>query len=441
MVKNDRKLLDETLVNMFSNNDYKTNLMFYAHMFSQMEIEITDRIPAPAGVAFITDHFKLYINNEYFGEYSLEDRMFILVHECLHILMDHVKRFEAYKEQHFQDLQNIAMDCAINQLIPSLPIPESAIVPSNLPVKDNAKVPKKASAETYYELLKDEYDKQDDSQDNSQDNKDDSQDNGDQGEDSNEDNNQDDTSGNDGNQKDSKPKPKQIDTHETWQECDADPQLQKDVTKRMIEQAIQETSKSRGDLPLSITDMLNMFCTKPQVNWKKVLKNIVGHRKVGKRPTIMKRSRRFPSRSDIKGTTKNRSFTLVVLVDISGSMATNEILTGLSEINAICKLTKTTMKMIQIDTQVHKIEEFSEKTRLFERSGCGGTVMEAGIDYLYDNKIEYDGIVYITDGYIEDVSDWKRQPHGRVMWLCTTPNHIIPGVDKLQKHKQFDINV
>ncbi|MCK5536993.1 MAG: hypothetical protein KAI79_09210, partial [Bacteroidales bacterium] len=90
---------------------------------------------------------------------------------------------------------------------------------------------------------------------------------------------------------------------------------------------------------------------------------------------------------------------------------------------------------------VHKIEDFSEKTKLFERAGCGGTVMEAGVQYLFEKKIHHDGIIYITDGYIEDVSQWDKQPKCRVMWLNTTEGVKIPGVDSLAKHKQYNLKV
>jgi predicted metal-dependent peptidase len=153
----------------------------------------------------------------------------------------------------------------------------------------------------------------------------------------------------------------------------------------------------------------------------------------------MRRSRRFPHRADIKGVAKDRSFDLVVLVDISGSMSTEEILVGLNEIHEICKLTKTTMKLIQIDTKVHKVEEFSAKTKLFERSGCGGTVMEAGIDYLVDNKVPYDALVYISDMWIEDVREWKVQPHGRTLWLSTSDQ--IPEWNGWNKHTVIPLQV
>lgn len=416
MLKIDRKPLDDALVNMFTSAHYQKNALFYAHIVAQMKIHIEPKLPAPCGVSFTHTHYNLYVNLELFAEYSLDDRIFILVHECMHIIMGHLGKDGRLTGKNINhDNANLAEDCAINQLI-NMKIPKSAIVPSNLLKDKNITVKSKQNSEYYYNLLKDN----------------EPDDNGEP---------EDGEEGDGEGSKPSKGKSKSLDTHDTWNESVGDADLQKDVTAKMIDEAIEETVKSRGNLPQNIEHIMSLFKRKSQIDWKKVLRNIVGRKKVGKRPTIMRKSRRFQNRPDIKGHTKDRKFDLVVIVDISGSMNDSEILQGLSEINSICKTFNTSMKLIQVDTNVHKIEEFTQHTKIFERNGCGGTIMEAGMDYLYDNKILYDGIIYITDGYIEDVSNWKKQPKCKVMWLCTSPDHKIPGVDKLQKHSQFPLKV
>ncbi len=471
-----RDSLDEALSNMFLSEKYKDSTLFYAHMLSQVNIIIED-IPAPAGVSFEIDHYILYINNEKFSKYSLDERMFILIHEMLHILMGHLdirkslstepdnsslkykikmvlqdkssKFIQDLKNKVFKDLnemynyileissnsedvldiscesegleeldcslfdnvldssdilyintdqlmKNYATDCAINQLIPKIKIPDDAIVPDNFPAE--GKIPVKANAEVYYDLLK--------------------------------------KSNNANNSS-----IESYDTHVTWKPSSDVSEIMKDVTKKMIDQSIQETQEQRGSLPENIQDMINLFSRKSQVNWKKVLKNMVGKKKIGKRLTIMRKSRRFPKREDVKGVAKDRKFNLIVLVDVSGSMSTAEINQGLSEIHTICKQNNTSMKLIQIDTEVKAVEEFTAKTKIFKRLGRGGTIMEAGITYILENNIQCDGIVFITDGYIENVSEWKKQPKCRVMWLCTTPGVEISGIKNLQKHSQFDLKV
>jgi predicted metal-dependent peptidase len=155
----------------------------------------------------------------------------------------------------------------------------------------------------------------------------------------------------------------------------------------------------------------------------------------------MRKPRRFNNRPDLKGSTKDRKFTLVVGVDISGSMSTKEIMAGLSEIHHICKLTKTNMKLIQIDTEVHDIQTFDDKTKLFERKGAGGTYMGDCPKYIKDKKIECDALVMISDMYIEDVStddiwkSWKK----RTIWLAT--EDLIPDWNGWNKHTVLPLKV
>ena len=458
MKKQSRASLDEALTNMFSSLKYSTNALFYAHVISQMKIIMDEELPAPAGVCFNVDHFELRVNEELFSKYSLEERIFILIHECLHILLGHTQRelpkdfgedIQIQEKNHL--LLNIAQDCAINQLIKTLKVPEQAIMPHNLPVKNTQKVPLLAAYETYYNLLeqelKDQKDKSDDSDDsdkgdsNQPGDSDDSSDSGGSG-------NSSDLGGSGGSKKSGKGDKlsaalkeltNKIDTHDVWAKSTGDAQLQNEVTEAMINKSVENTQKDKGDIPQNLSDMLSMFNKKAQVNWKKVVKNLTGSKKVGKRLTVMRPSRRFPNRKEIKGVTKDRKFTIVVCVDISGSQSTNEILTGLNEIHSICKLTHTTMKLIQIDAAVHSIEEFSEKTKLFERKGCGGTIMEAGVQYIFKNKIEHDLIIYISDMEIENIREWDKQPKCRTIWLSTTG--IIPEWNGWNGHMVLPIKV
>ena len=154
----------------------------------------------------------------------------------------------------------------------------------------------------------------------------------------------------------------------------------------------------------------------------------------------MKSDRRFPNRGDLKGKTKDRVFELTVVVDISGSMFDEEILQGLNEIHHICITTNTTMNLIQIDSVVHNVEKFTTKTKIFKRVGNGGTFMEPAIDYIRENKIQTDGCIFITDGWIEDVSRWRHPPKYKVIFLVTTEKEI-PGIEKIKRYKQYNLKV
>lgn len=123
-----RGKLDDTLAAMFSNPDYSKTYLFYAHMIGQCSIIIDHDMPSPAGVAFMIDHYNLYINPDMFDTFTLVERLAILKHEMLHILYNHVVR----KEDRVHLPWNYATDCAHNQHIDSNHLPKSAVTPETL---------------------------------------------------------------------------------------------------------------------------------------------------------------------------------------------------------------------------------------------------------------------------------------------------------------------
>jgi len=459
-----RKSLDEALINMYSSDLFKKEYLFYAHIIAKCSIKIDNNLSAPAGVSFVNSSWQLYVNENIMSEYSLEHRIGILKHECLHIIMGHINRGELIDGSH--EDKNISMDCAINQLINNDHLPkitekdiekygamnpdmklgdDVAIFPHNFPVKKDTVVPEMLSFEEYYEILINNKDSNDYEDSNSSDSNDsDSSDSNDSNSsDSNDSNssssNSSDEESNSSDSNDSNSSKPSIDTHETWKDSKGDEQLQNDMTREMIESAITETQKQRGNLPSNISDMLDLFTNKHVIDWKTVLRRIVGKKKIGYQRTIMRPNRRQPDNPIIKGKKKKKTFTIVVGVDISGSMSNEEILKGLNEISYICKSNNTKMNIIQIDTEVHKIQEFTKNTKLFERTGNGGTIMNVCPAYITENKIECDALVMISDMYIEEVNEdpiWGKF-RKKVIWLSTSD--YIPKWNGWNKHQILNL--
>lgn len=423
-----RGAIDIVLPNMFSNPEYSKNYLFYAHMIGQCSIVIDEKIPAPAGVAFFLDHYKLYINPTIFDQFALVEQLGVLKHEMEHILNDHVHRIEDRKPLQW----NYSTDCAINQLIERSHLPKGeweGIFPDNFPVK----VGTNWTSEQYYEALKS---KEPESEPECGEC-------GGSGESEDGDGNQSQCPSCGGSGKGQGSYGDQygklLDDHGTWNRSEGDKELQQDLTSQMIERSINETMKARGNLPHNIDHYMKLFRRESQVSWQRVLRTIVGNKKVNSRRTIMRSDRRFPKREDLRGRTKDRLFDLTVIVDISGSMSDGDIMSGLNEIHTICKLTKTKMQLIQVDTVVHTVQEFSEKTTLFNRTGAGGTIMEPAIDYIREEKIPTDAVILITDGYIENVSRWAHPPKYPIIFLTTGGD--IPGIENVARYRQFKLDV
>jgi len=389
-----REGLDHTLANMFSNTNYQQDYVFYGHMIGQCSIIIED-MSAAAAVSFQLDHYNLHINPTKFDEFTLEQQLACLKHEMLHILNGHVMR----KEDRNHIAFNYATDCAINQLINPNHLGQGWILPANFPSKK--KVPNDLSSEQYYEMI----DKDQLPEDEPQDGEDEGEGNG---------------GGN------PQPGNGQGGGHQKWNESQGDEDLQKDVTKNMIEKAVNQTQKSRGDIPSQISNYLDMFTRKAELNWKKVLRGIVGNKKVNTRKTIMRRDRRNPNFAHIKGKTKDRMFDLLLISDVSGSVSDTALLALWGEVRHICDITKTPVKLIQVDTRPAKPMELAKKSKIIQRQAAGGTYLSPALDMAHKHKIPYNAIVVTTDGYL-DSSDVKKfeELHIPVIWLVEKNGHIM----------------
>ena len=420
-----RGKLDDTLAAMFSNPEYRANYLFYAHIIGQCSIKIDKEMPAPAGVSFSVDHYNLYINPDEFDSYALKERLAILKHEALHILYGHLGERGNGKNPAGW---NISTDCALNQHIDQDHLPECAILPKPLEEEMGITVPMGQSAEFYYELLKSEMQKQlNQSGQGNQPNQGD-------GEHSQEQQQLQSQS----SVFDSLKGTRAMDTHKTWDESVGDKDLQQDLTKRMIERAQTETLKGKGTIPAACADWIELHSRRSEVDWKRVLRGIVGHKRVGTRSTIMRLDRRFPSREDLRGKTRDRMFNLLVVVDVSGSMSPAAINTTLAEVRNICDITKTDVDLIQVDTVAYEPEKLSKKTQSITRRGVGGTYLSTALDKAREKKIDYQAVVVLTDGglYHKDLSVFAEL-NKRVIWLVessgTVPDRMNTG--KMQAFK------
>jgi len=418
----DRGKIDDTLAAMFSNPDYRSNYLFYAHIIGQCSIKIRYDIEAPAGVAYAIDHYNLYINPDRFDIFSLKERLFILQHEMHHILQKHVAR----AEDRIHLPWNYACDCAINQLGNKDHFPKEwvdpftgkkckAINPETLEEMIGKTVPKNLSSEHYYELLNEEIKKAKEKA------KEDKDGNGGPG---------DGTPGsnNSGNPDfgDGEGDPQPFDDHSIWEESEGDAELQDDVTKKMIEKAQTETFKGRGTVPYACNDWLEMHTRKAEMNWKKILRGIVGNKRVGSRSTIMRNDRRFPKRQDLRGKVKDRTFNLLIVSDVSGSMSDHALLSTLGEVRHICDIAGTEVDLIQVDSQSYKPEKLTKNTKIISRKGHGGTYLYPGIEMAREHGIDFQAVVVTTDGGLspQDVEEFRKLKM-KVIWLIEAGGYIM----------------
>jgi predicted metal-dependent peptidase len=397
-----RGKLDDTLAAMFSNPKYTSSYLFYAHMVGQCSIKIREDLPAAAGVSFVNDHYEMYINPEIFDKETLEERLGTIKHEMLHILGGHltVRFTEVLKKNVLK--WNYGSDCAINQQIDQSHIGKNWVTPETLSKFYGFEFPKNLSAEEYYNLLPDDEDDGEPQQGNG------------------------DGQPGDSESQQGNGKPQLADSHETWKESKGDTDLQKDITKKMIEKAQEETIKGRGNVPSQTSKWLELFTTKSQIDWRKVLRGITGNKKTSSRRTMKRRDRRAPHREDLRGKIKNRTFNVLVVGDVSGSMSDTALLETFNEVKYICDVTNSASDLIQIDTEAYEPEKISKDTKIVSRKGQGGTLLAPALEKAKEHNIDYQAIVVVTDGGLSshDVKAFDTEKK-RVIWLVEKSGHIM----------------
>ncbi len=135
--------------------------------------------------------------------------------------------------------------------------------------------------------------------------------------------------------------------------------------------------------------------------------------------TRMRPNRRYGF--DAMGSQYAYSTCLLVAVDVSGSVPDEDIQRFLAVINRFFKQGIERIEVIEFDSHITTPEPLllKQATRSIRVTGRGGTNFQPAIDYYYQNE-QYDGLVFLTDGYAPTpkVPDDKR--HKPIAWILTT---------------------
>lgn len=183
-------------------------------------------------------------------------------------------------------------------------------------------------------------------------------------------------------------------------------------------------AKQQGTLPSYLESLIDELL-QPQVPWREQLWRFFSQRKPDRitwnRPNrrliaqgLYMPSKRFVPTGDI-----------VIAVDTSGSVSEHELQHFASEIAEIHKaLQPNKLYVANVDTEIKdRVKEYTQyETPEFTYKGRGGTTFEPVFEWIEENHIQCDAVVYLTDGY----ASWpKKVPQYPVLW-CITNHDVIP---------------
>ncbi len=135
--------------------------------------------------------------------------------------------------------------------------------------------------------------------------------------------------------------------------------------------------------------------------------------------TRMRPNRRYGW--DAMGSQYAYSTRLLVAVDVSGSVPDEDIKKFLAVINRFFKQGIESIEVIQFDSKIT-----TDKPMLLKQAangirviGRGGTNFQPAIDFYYEHE-EYDGLVFLTDGYAAVPKLPTDKRHKPLAWILTT---------------------
>ena len=380
---------------------------FYGLFLIMLNKQWSTKVPT-AGVSRLGINYQLYLNEEFWDKLTPDQRIGLLKHEILHIAFFHITDYD-----HLSDkmIANIAMDIEINQYIDSIFLPPGPQLPEVYPELNLE--PKKGTK--YY------YDKLMEAKENPG-----TCPNLDKMIECNEKgeggitvsiNGQGEVEVN-------------LPDHGTWEEFDnldeATKKLIKTQTEHILKEVVDQVTKSRGTIPGEMAEIIDKISklNPPKFNWRAYVRRFVG----GSIKTFTKMSRQKPNFRFIEnpGLKHKEKRHILVAVDTSGSVSTNELIEFFHEIHHISR-SGTEVTLIQCDTAISHIGKFDPK-KDFKIHGRGGTSFHPVTDYYDANKKKYNCLIYLTDGE----APAPEKCRGPVLWVISSQSQLNTDLKGLQ---------
>ena len=348
---------------------------FFGNMATRLRIQAADEWLGTAAV----DGRNLYFNTQFFNAMNNKEIEFVIAHEILHCVFDHLGR----RDERNPMLYNIAADYIVNNLLVRDRI---GTIPSIVSCYQDFKYEGWSSEEVYDELFEEakkngeEYLKQlgemlDEHLDLE----------GEDGEDG--------ENGKDG--KGSKGRPK-------YSKAEMD-QIRDEVKEAMINAA---QTAGAGNTPAGVARMIKEL-TEPKMNWRELIRQQI-QSTIKSDFTFSRPSRKgWHTGAILPGMDFQDTIDLCICIDMSGSIGNSQAADFLGEIQDIMDEFKDyKIKLWCFDTNVYNEQDFSadngESLCDYEILGGGGTDFMVNWTYMKENDIQPKKFIMFTDGYAWD---------------------------------------
>jgi predicted metal-dependent peptidase len=356
---------------------------FFGNLATRLQIkEASDWLPTAA-----TDGRHIFFNRDFFTPLSTKQVEFVIAHEILHAVFDHMGRNEGRDRK----IWNIAADYCVNGQLTRDRIGE---VPSEIQIFHDAKYYGWSAEQVYDEI----YEKYDDEEL--------------------------DALG------------QLLDEHVDWGDKDGKggkPQYSKDELKKIrdeMREAVMQAAQAAGagNIPASVARMIKDL-TEPKMNWREILRQQI-QSTIKNDYTFMRPNRKGWHMSAIlPGTNYDETIDICVAIDMSGSIGDEQAKDFLTEIKGIMEEYKDfKIKLWCFDTRVYNEQDFDgysmDNFVDYEPMGGGGTEFDCNWDYMKEHNITPKKFIMFTDGY--PWGSWGDENYCDTVFIIHGNDTIVP---------------
>lgn len=359
---------------------------FFGNMATRLKIqEADDWLPTAA-----TDGRTIYFNRKFFEPLTVKQVEFVIAHEILHNVFDHMGRVEGRNKR----IWNIAADYCVNGQIV-----RDRIGDHNLPDIKIFHDPKYYSmgAEEIYDKIFDEMDEQE-----------------------------------------LEALGQLLDEHIDWGEQGTGnqqgrPQYSKDELKKIRDEMREATIQAAqaagaGNVPASVARMIKDF-TEPKMNWREILRQQI-QSTIRNDYSFMRPNRKgWHMNAVLPGQQFQETIDICVAIDMSGSIGDEQAKDFLSEIKGIMQEYKDfKIKVWCFDTKVYNEQDYDgysmDEFDDYEPMGGGGTEFDVNWDYMKEHDINPKKFIMFTDGY--PWGSWGDELYCDTVFIIHGNDKIVP---------------
>jgi len=356
---------------------------FFGNLATRLKIEEGSEWMGTAA----TDGRTIYFNRKFFEPLSIKQVEFVIAHEILHNVFDHMGRREGRNPRIF----NIAADYCVNGQLVRDRIGEHVI--EGITIFHDPKY-YGMGAEEVYDKIFDEMDEDELNQ-----------------------------------------LGQLLDDHIDWGEDgkDGQPKYSKEELKQIRDEIREATMQAAqaagaGNTPANVQRMIKEL-TEPKMNWREILRQQI-QSTIKNDYSFMRPNRKgWHMNAVLPGQQYQETIDICVAIDMSGSIGDEQAKDFLSEIKGIMQEYKDfKIKVWCFDTRVYNEADFDgynmDEFDHYEPMGGGGTDFDANYDYMKQNDIQPKKFIMFTDGY--PFGSWGDENYCDSVFIIHGNDKIVP---------------